>query len=49
MSKLIGSLPPYLTLSGVVLSFLIPFVAYKITSTIKKYGNPPWKNGNNDR
>ncbi|WP_289138938.1 hypothetical protein [uncultured Brevibacillus sp.] len=47
MTRIFGAIPPFFTLVGVILSFLIPFVAYKITSTIKKYGDPPWKNGNN--
>lgn len=49
MMRLLGSLPPYFTLTGVVLSFLIPFTLYKIFGLLHKYGNPPWKNEKNSK
>ncbi|WNC13507.1 hypothetical protein [Brevibacillus brevis] len=43
MQKLLGTLPPYLTLTGVVLSFLIPYLLFKINGKLHKLGDPPWK------
>ncbi|MGN7469858.1 hypothetical protein [Brevibacillus sp. SAFN-007a] len=44
MIKYLGSLPPFLTLGGSVLAFLIPFLFYKLSNKIHEWGDPPWKN-----
>ncbi|WP_183193025.1 hypothetical protein [Brevibacillus nitrificans] len=43
MKYLLGLLPPYLTFTGVILSFLIPFLFLKINTKIHELGDPPWK------
>jgi len=43
LRKIVGTLPPYLTLFGAIMSALLPFVLYKINETLHKYGDPPWK------
>lgn len=45
MKKLLGSLPPYLTLAGAILSFMIPYVLTKISRKLHDLGDPPWKKG----
>nr|WP_204669689.1 hypothetical protein [Gracilibacillus alcaliphilus] len=41
--KLMGVLPEKLILLCTVLSFLIPYVIYKVNQKLHKYGDPPWK------
>ncbi|MEJ8543823.1 hypothetical protein [Brevibacillus borstelensis] len=42
--KLLGTLPPYLTLFGAILTILIPWLLYKASQKLHQYGDPPWKN-----
>ena len=41
--NLIGRLPEKLILLCTVLSFLIPYLIYKINQKLHKYADPPWK------
>ncbi|MCT1904314.1 hypothetical protein M3C91_16430 [Oceanobacillus sojae] len=41
--RLSGVLPNYLILLCTVLSFLVPYVIYKVNQKLHKYGDPPWK------
>ncbi|CAM5784252.1 MULTISPECIES: hypothetical protein [Brevibacillus] len=45
LRKIFGTLPPYLTFFGAVLSILIPWLFYKASQKLHQYGDPPWKNG----
>lgn len=41
--RITGILPNYLTLLCTGLSFLVPYVIYKVNQKLHKYGDPPWK------
>ncbi|CEI82629.1 hypothetical protein J18TS1_24070 [Oceanobacillus oncorhynchi subsp. incaldanensis] len=41
--ELTGILPNYLILLCTLLSFLVPYVIYKVNQKLHEYGDPPWK------
>ncbi len=45
MKNILGLLPPYLTLAGAILSFLIPYILTIISRKLHDLGDPPWKKG----
>lgn len=40
---IIGRLPEKMVLICTILSFLIPYVIYKINAKLHKFGDPSWK------
>lgn len=43
--EIIDLLPSKMILFASFLSFLIPFLVFKINQKLHKYGDPPWKKG----
>ncbi|WP_194842114.1 hypothetical protein [Gracilibacillus salitolerans] len=41
--NILGKLPDKLILVCTVLSFLVPYVIYKINQKLHQNGDPPWK------
>lgn len=43
-----GRIPSMLILINASLSLLLPIGIYKFNKALHKYGDPPWKNNNNN-
>lgn len=41
--QIVGALPNKLILLCTILSFLIPYIIYKINAKLHGFGDPPWK------
>ncbi|WP_202925672.1 hypothetical protein [Virgibacillus sp. MSP4-1] len=42
-SVIVERLPDGLSISGIILSYVIPFLTFKINEKLHEAGDPPWK------
>ena len=43
LENIVGRVPSGLILLCTFLSFMVPFLIYKVNSKLHEYGDPPWK------
>jgi hypothetical protein len=46
--RALGYIPPFAVLLSALLSAIIPWSIYVINKKLHKYGDPPWKNSEQD-